>query len=125
MAPVMPVMPAMSSVTVVTIWSATSTVAIIARSAMASMVAAGPVAMLDLPVPAALVPARLIIDIAGAIAHPIASGPDVALSAPVPIPGGPDVAAPWRGNAFIAHGRRFNPDDEVHRCCRWRGGNAK
>src|SRR6185437_9697332 len=68
-------------------------------------------------------PARLVVDVAGAIAAPVASDPDVLATAPVPVARRPHVTRARHGHHFVAHRWRWRADAqaEAHlRGRRWR-----
>src|SRR6185437_9388933 len=68
-------------------------------------------------------PARLVVDVAGAIAAPVASDPDVLAAAPVPVTRRPHVTRARRGHHFVAHRRWRRADAEAEtdlRGRRWR-----
>src|SRR5574337_30235 len=74
---------------------------------------AAPVGAAHPPMVAVTLPARLIVDVAGAVAVPDAADPDVLAAAPVPVARRPDVTRAWRGHHFVAHRWRRGADTQA------------
>src|SRR5574337_18678 len=64
---------------------------------------AAPVGAAHPPMVAVTLPARLVVDVAGAVAVPDAADPDVLAAVPVPVARRPDVTRAWCRHHFVAH----------------------
>jgi hypothetical protein len=66
------------------------------------------------PAAIAFGPAVRLVIIASAFTFPVSACPDVAIVPPIPIARCPQISSTCRRYGFVAHGRRWNIDEDFH-----------